>query len=553
MISTKKSVQYLHKFCKDLEIQSWVFSPGSRNAPLTLTFCNDEYFDCESVVDERSAAFIAMGKALALDSCVAISCTSGSAALNYAPAIAEAFYQKIPMLVVTSDRPQKWIGNGEGQSIDQVGVFRNYIVSSYHINDTDPDELILEVFENLACDLKNGIAGPIHLNLAFDEPLYNAIDLNPITLEFKAVSNRIEESINFEEIGKQWSDIDNIMILCGQNKPDEKLEIQLKAINDDPRVVILTESLANVSDFKFVNCIDRTLAQIKNNKSLEPQLVITLGDAIVSKKIKQYLRDVDHLAHWHVSENGESTDVFEKLNDVFVSPLDVFFRKISKHVNFESESRFKSRWLQCSFLAEELHDKFVRDAAWSDLKVFKEFHDLMPDNIVLHVGNSSPIRYMQLFNAISTITVCGNRGVSGIDGSTSTAIGYASVSEKTNVLIVGDLSFVYDGNAFWNSLPKSNLKVIVINNNGGGIFRIIPGPETTKQLEARFEVGSNANIAKLCEAYDVDYFRAQDESQLETAFIQLMDNDNVCVLEVMTPNNVNALTLKSYFDFVGKD
>jgi 2-succinyl-5-enolpyruvyl-6-hydroxy-3-cyclohexene-1-carboxylate synthase len=552
VISTKKAVQYLHKFCKDLEIQSWVFSPGSRNAPLTLTFCNDDYFDCTSVVDERSAAFIALGKALVQKSYVGISCTSGSAVLNYAPAIAEAFYQKVPMLIVTSDRPQKWIGNGEGQSINQIGVFHNYIVSSYHINESDSEENILETFENLAVDINNGISGPIHLNLAFDEPLYNSVSENPVTVEFKFESESFSEEYNFVEIGKQWNQYEKIMVLCGQNSKDEKLDLQLKLINEDPRVVVLTESLSNLSDFKFVNCIDRTLAKVGEEVDSKPQLVLTVGEAIVSKKIKKYLRDIQGLQHWHVSENGESTDVFEKLQNVIISPLDSFFRNLVRVIDFESTSLFKSKWLQNSFLAEEKHDQFVSDVQWSDLKVFKILHDLIPDNITLHVGNSSPIRYVQLFNAISSIEVMGNRGVSGIDGCTSTALGYASEIEKINLLIVGDLSFIYDINAFWNNIEKNNLKVVVINNGGGGIFRIIPGPDSTNQLASRFEVGSNAKIQNLCEAYGMVYFQAANEIQLESSFIQLLNSKTLGVLEVVTPNEINADVLKSYFEYISR-
>ncbi len=550
MISTKKSVQYLHKFCKDLAIQSWVFSPGSRNAPLTLTFCNDEYFNCTSIVDERSAAFIAMGKALAIQKCVAMSCTSGSAALNYAPAIAEAFYQKIPLLIVTSDRPQKWIGNGEGQSINQVGVFRNYIVSSYHINETDTEEEIIEVFEKLAVDLNNGIKGPIHLNLAFDEPLYDSIDENPVEINFYEEQKPIDTEIDFEKLSKEWNHYENIMILCGQNVKDEKLEVQLKYINDDSRVIVLTESLSNLNDFKYVNCIDRTLSKVDDDNELKPQLVVTIGEAIVSKKIKHYLRNISELSHWHISENGESMDIFEKLDRVIVSKVDCFFRELIKRIDFDSVSLFKSKWQQCSFLAEENHNQFLGSVAWSDLKVFSILHELIPDGISLHVGNSSPIRYMQLFNAIATINVYGNRGVSGIDGCTSTALGFSSESETHNLLIVGDLSFVYDVNAFWNQIIKDNLKIIVINNGGGGIFRIIPGPATTNQLDSRFEVGNSAQVSKLCEAYGVDYLNACNENELESSFINLMNKKELGVLEVFTPNDVNASTLKDYFEYL---
>ncbi len=551
MVSNKKTVQYLLKFCKDLQIKNWVLSPGSRNAPITLTLGNDSFFNCESLVDERSAAFIALGMSVASNFITGLSCTSGSAVLNYTPAISEAFYQNIPLFIVTSDRPQKWIGNGEGQCINQIEVYKNFVKNSYHIDEDVSENQIIQIFEKIKSDLFDNVKGPVHLNLAFDEPLYETTESLSLTYDFVRNNDIVspEIHIDFEDLSKQWNQYSKIMILCGQMPKDEKLLFLLKELNQDPKIVVLTESLSNVSDFFFVNCIDRTLANITEDEKFAPELVITIGGAIISKKIKQYLRNVKNLEHWQVSATRHSENVFESLTHFINISESDFFRKMIAKNDFENESLFSNNWMQTSRISEIEHDKNIVSFPWSDLKAFQLINDFLPEECVFHLGNSSPVRYVQLFNPIASVNYQGNRGVSGIDGCSSTALGYSLLSEKLNVLVSGDLSFVYDINAFWNHLDKNNLKIIIINNGGGGIFRIIPGPKSTKVLESKFEVGNASNIKSLCEAYQLKYFSASSEEALEdvlnTFFIQ--DSQTTDVLEIFTPNTLNAEVLNDYF------
>ncbi len=551
MISNKITVQYLLKFCKDLQIKNWVLSPGSRNAPITLTLGNDSSFNCESIVDERSAAFIALGMSIASNSVTAISCTSGSAALNYAPAISEAFYQNIPLFIVTSDRPQKWIGNGEGQCINQIEVYKNFVKNSYHIDEDVPENQIIQIFESIKSDLFKDIKGPVHLNLAFEEPLYETTDSFKLTHDFNLNIDKEpqEVQIDFDILSNKWNQYSKVMILCGQMDKDEKLLFLLKELNQDPKVVVLTESLSNVSDFFFINCIDRTLANITDDEKFAPELVITIGGAIISKKIKQYLRNVKNLEHWQVSATRHSENVFESLTHFINISESDFFRKMIAKNDFENESLFSNYWMQASRSSENEHDKNISNFPWSDLKAFQLINDFLPEESVFHLGNSSPVRYVQLFNPISSVNYQGNRGVSGIDGCSSTALGYSLASNQLNVLVSGDLSFVYDINAFWNHLDKLKLKIIIINNGGGGIFRIIPGPKSTQLLESRFEVGNASNIKSLCKAYQLNYFSVNSEEALEdilsTFFIQ--DSQTADVLEIFTPNSLNDEVLNDYF------
>ncbi len=551
MISNKKVVQHISSFCKALALTDWVFSPGSRNAPFTLSIAPDSDFNCITITDERSAAFIALGMSLHSQKATVLSCTSGTASLNYASAVAEAHYQKVPLLIITSDRPQHWIDKGEGQSIRQKEIYQNYAKSSYHINDFDAEKEIIEVLKNIELDLFSGKKGPVHLNVSFEEPLYETAPKNDTEFTPALVSpNQFDDITGLHE---QWQAASQIMILCGQANAKEHQQMSLMAmeLNVDSRVVVLTETTSNVSGFQYVNCIDRTLERVpKEDANYQPDLLITLGDAIISKKIKNFLRAVPNLVHWHIQEHADRVDTYNALEKVLnISPSKFTrFANLTKTVSLDSD--FSNKWMSASFLAKEQHDIYLRTCSWSDLKAHEILQDTYPDNINLHFSNSSVIRYNQLFTPIQTNIYYSNRGVSGIDGCTSAAIGVSLNSDRFNVLVTGDLGFVYDSNAFWNTLKVPNLRVIVINNNGGGIFRIIPGPETTEVLDTYFEVGNSASIEHICKAFNIGYRKATNESELDAQLetFYSAQSDRPIVLEVVTPNLENDKVLKAYFN-----
>jgi 2-succinyl-5-enolpyruvyl-6-hydroxy-3-cyclohexene-1-carboxylate synthase len=560
MISDKKSVQILVNLCEQYGIKNVVFSAGSRNAPLIISFNENPFFNCISIIDERSAAFYALGKAQQLNEPVIICCTSGSASLNYAPAISEAYYQHIPLLVITSDRPAKWLNNGEGQMIDQVNVFQNYIHHSYSlpIDGSGENTPLLETEINSALNNVKAIANnTVHLNIPLDEPLYKTMAIDAAYIPKYSPESREKNTLTdteFNVISSKWKKATRILILCGVLEKSTELNNLLKQINENCAVTILTESTANINDLKFISSIDRTLTSIEENEltNYAPDLLITIGGAIISKKIKSFLRHNKAQEHWQISLEPLPTDTFTSLTKkLAISPLSFFSKIQLLEPNFESN--FGSQWLQQSFLAQQRHEKFIIQCEWSDLKATSIIIDTLPDFSNLHMGNSSPVRYIQLFEQINTVQYNANRGVSGIDGCTSTMIGAASVNNNLTLLLSGDLSFVYDINALWNNHLTSNIRIIVINNSGGGIFRIIPGPSKTNQLEDFFEVGNNANIQQLVTAHNINYYAACNEVSLEEAlpkFYNEQENKRPAVLEIFTPNEVNPVVLKSYFESI---
>lgn len=556
--SNKIGVQLIVEHCYANGVKHVVFSPGSRNAPFIIAFDSHEGIEKTIVHDERSAAFFALGMAQQLNEPVAIVCTSGSALLNYYPAIAEAYYQCVPLVVITADRPNEWVDQGDGQTIVQTDVFKNHIRFSASFSDRDESSEYLWFMER---ELSKGFGlgnfdwkGPIHFNMAMSEPLYIEKDKREFQLKTiqKLESSLALNSSQAYELKGIWKNATKKMILCGQMPQDKTLLEALKDLSNDTSVLVLVENTSNLVHHAFVHCIDRTLNAI-TEEELEvfaPDLLITIGGAIVSKKIKAFLRKHKPSHHWKVGYDFPFMDTYQALTHSFETNPSSFITLINNFNLERNVSMFGSKWKQKDFEVQNKLSEFYDELPYCDLKVFETVMDYLPEMSHLHMANSSVVRYCQLFDPIPSIQYWSNRGTSGIDGSTSTAAGAAYIKkEDWNVLITGDVSFFYDSNAFWNNYITPNLRVFLINNDGGGIFKIIPGPSSTHQ-EKYFVAPHGFSAEKLCEAYKLDYFKAESiqeiESQME-AFYTYEEKGRAKVMEVFTGEIENANFLNEYF------
>lgn len=555
MISDKKGLEHLSLLLIANQVKHIVFSPGSRNAPLIVTFPRYKEFECYSVVDERSAAFFALGIAQKTGETVVLSCTSGSALLNYAPALAEAYYQKIPLLVISSDRPENLIDRGDGQTIRQQNIYANYIKKSVQlIEDPESSEELIQ-YQKLALEAIKATQypdkGPAHINIPFTEPIYGEKEKeNPQIISFETSEKITTISENeFEELSSTWNSNAKKMIIVGQQKPNKQLEAVLTKISKDPSVIIFSETTSNISSPDFINCIDKTLATIDSEK-LEyflPDLLITVNSNIVSKKIKAFLRTKKSFQHWHIDKANEPLDTYFHLTGVVpISPLDFFEKMLD--LNQSQSLLYKSDWLNQKEKAEQNHKQFLDTAPYSDLTVFDQLLKSLPSNSNVHFANSTPVRYSQLFNLNSSLTIDSNRGTSGIDGSISTAVGAAWMSKEITTMISGDLSFFYDSNALWNKYISPQLRIIVINNNGGGIFRFIDGPSKLPELETFFETKHQRKAKSLAEEAGIEYLSADSLESLGTVLKTFFNqSEKAKLLEVFTPNELNAEVLKDFF------
>lgn len=550
MTTSFERIQILTDLLQKHNIKNVIFSPGSRNAPIVIAIRNNKFFNTKVIVDERSAGFIAMGMAQQLQEPVIICSTSGSSTLNYAPAICEAYYQKIPLIVLTADRPPEWIDQGEGQSIKQNAIYNNYIAGSFQFPvDENPDTLWQSGrITNEAINLCKQSKSPVHINLPFREPLYETVMSS--TKRNKIELTKLDKSLKNEELDlltNQWNSFSKKLIICGLNHKNEKLNTLLNELSNDEQTVILTESTSNLLGENFIQCIDRTLERINGNPDFNPELIISLGGAIISKKIKTLFRRFNPKQHWHVNDEEKVMDVFTSLTRIIPIKEDIFFKNFISKINLSPKGTYKSIWLKEFNTSEKNHLAFFKNAPWSDLKAHELIHKSIPTNVNIHLGNSTSVRYVQLFNNSKKLTFNGNRGVSGIDGSTSTALGAALVNKSETILITGDLSFVYDSNALWNNYVPKNLKIIVINNNGGGIFKIIPGASTTQFSQENFVTNNTANLKAIAKAHNVNYLHASSIEETKEQLNKLFKSSSLTILEINTKTAKNSEVLSSYF------
>ena len=541
--------------CKERGINNIVISPGSRNAPLTIGFTENDFFNCYSIVDERCAAHVALGIAQQLQKPVAILCTSGSALLNYYPAIAEAFYSEIPILVLSADRPAHKIDIGDGQTIRQRHVFANHILFDTQlepINSVNDQEGIAtnERLINKAINTSIAQRGPVHINIPFEEPLYNKV-AEP-SLEVKVIDLLKEESsIIPESFIEQWKTSPRKLVILATLNPPVFEKKDLDILTSDPSVLVMSEVSSNVVHENIIWGIDTLIAPIENEvdqiKDLQPDLVVTIGGMIVSKKIKQYLRRFETKVHYHVGKRKAYDTFFKLAGHIKVKPQK-WIEQLPKEFIY---SDYQKRWTNHfqGYLIKR--EQYFKNMPWSDFKVFETLFKALPDGIVLQLGNSSTIRYAQLFQMNPSHVVFSNRGTSGIDGSTSTAVGAAMASHQPVVFITGDLSFFYDSNALWNKYIPKDFKIIVINNSGGGIFRILPGHKNTAEFDTYFETEHELTAEHLCHMHNFNYQSISEESAFAKAYQKFIsNNEQPQLLEIFTPRRINDTVLLDYFKFL---
>ncbi len=566
------------------KIEHIVISPGSRNAPLTIGFTNDSSFKCYSIVDERCAAFFALGMAQQLRKPVAIVCTSGSALLNYYPAIAEAFYSDIPLVVLSADRPEHLIDVGDGQTINQKNVFQNHILFSSNLRQDirevngflKNDELA--IFKSIENKLERllGIQqsiqrqneaeinealnkaiykkGPVHINVPLDEPLYEMVDnlsVNPKGDDVFLRPKRIDDGL-LNDLVDQWYNSKRKMVVVGVNDPNGVEQNWLDELANDESVIVFTETTSNLHHSEFFPSIDKIIAPLSDRefKNLQPDILVTFGGLIVSKKIKAFLRQYKPKSHWHIDER-KANDTFFSLEHHIKTTPNQFFAEFFERVTHVTKSDYQEFWKRVKQHRRRQHKTYIESTPFSDFKVFSKVLKTVPKDTILQLANSAAVRYAQLFKINKTIEVYCNRGTSGIDGSTSTAVGCAVVSKKQTTLITGDLSFFYDSNALWNNYIPTNFRIIVINNGGGGIFRILPGRKNTENFDTYFETKHNLTAEQLCKMYGFEYVTSSSlDSLTEEMSSFYINSESPKLLEIFTPSTVNDEVLLNYFKFI---
>ena len=530
-INNTQHIYDLVGLCAQFGVEKAVVCPGSRCAPLLIGFGKHPDIETISVTDERSAGFIALGLAQQSDCPVVLVCTSGTAVQNFAPAVTEAFYQNVPLIVLTADRPPEWIDQWDGQTIHQEKMYEPHVKGSFIY-----DENNVNVGEEALTLASDGAKGPVHLNIPIREPFYpnslEQIEIATNGTEFaKEKKYEIEDSI-WDEFETIMNSSDKVLVLGGQLEPNPELVELLNKVN----IPIVGDVISNLHGVDGV-IKSSDLVFKTNDESIVPDFIITVGLSIISKNLKLFLRKYKPKHHWHIGL-GNVGDPFQSLTKIIeVTPVHFFKEWIEKKIspNDQSDYQFILTEMQKK-VDQELSDKLEK-SEFNYFSAVQKVLKQLPKNTVLHVGNSMPVRIANFIGIDdSSVDVWCNRGTSGIDGVLSTAVGHALAEpNRKHTLIVGDLSFFYDRNGLWlNHEFPTNLQIIILNDSGGGIFNMIPGPSNQVGLTNLFTTPHKRTAELTAKEFGLNY---QSVTSLEE-----IDGWKAGILEIFTDMNINKET-----------
>ena len=548
-------------------VKDVVCSPGSRNAPLLIAAATREEMRKHVVIDERSAAFMALGMAIVSRNPVALVCTSGTALLNYGPAIAEAFYQSVPLIVISADRPEQWIDQDDSQTLRQFETFSNFVKRSYQLPALGNDDKEMQWYANRIVndsmiEATSRRRGPVHINVQLGNPLSGKA---PRSTEATRIIDFVGgDAIGNKEIVRELAmkmGASKILIVAGFLPPDSRLHKAVGEICALPNVVAMTETLSNLHLHGDTTAIDSVLTAYSDDvlDAEAPDLVISLGGSLVSRKLKEYLRrNAADCEHWALGWNHTTSDCFMSLTKrIEVDPgrlLHQLASVLRRTPILTTVCDYSAVWKRMRTRAVQSKSAYVASVDWSDLKAFDIILKSLPQDVNLFLSNGTAVRYAQLLGLrLPHASYC-NRGVSGIDGSVSTAIGGAKMYKGRTVIVTGDMSMAYDLNAL--SLPDipDDMVIIVIDNAGGGIFRFIPTTSALEEREEYFCAPPKLPLAALAPAYGFSYHEATDIATLESALSALFplskaDTAVKCgpaILRIVTDGEASAEILKSY-------
>ena len=549
----RQGIKNIPEICFRQGVRKVIIAPGSRNAPLIFAFTAQTELECLSITDERSAAYFALGIALQTGEPVALVCTSGTAVLNFAPAIAEAYYQNLPLLVFTADRPAEMIDQADGQTLRQIDIYSNYIKASFDLPVDSSLEADLQFSDRQvshAIDLAVSYPpGPVQMNVPMREPIYSALpDTHSHPKIIKTMAAEISlSSQSLDNLQQVWTTaFEKKMVVFGVYSKNKDLNALANRLANEPDVVVIAENLTNISGDKIITRPESFFSSLSSEEkaSYKPDLLITIGHSSICKQLKLFLRDNKPLIQWQLETSLPYIDTFRSLTTIIPgSAVEILNKMPFGKTPSDYSKVFQAQNKQIT----KRHDAFVANAPLSDMSTVTNLLKLAPENMTLHLANSTSIRWTQLFPTREDLNYFCNRGTSGIDGSLSTAAGFAYASKQPTVFLTGDLSFIYDSNGLWNNYIGDNLKIIVLNNNGGNIFNFIGDKQLMEKSLDFFTTPHKVNIKSLVEAYGLKYIACRKDSEQVETMTELFTSNRASVLEIFTDAELNTKNYKGYF------
>ena len=547
MYSNKENVNILTALLVAHGLRHAVCCPGSRNSPIVhnLHACPD--IECYPVTDERSAGFYALGMSQALKEPVVVCVTSGTALLNLAPAVAEAYYQHIPLVVISADRPQAWIDQLDGQTLPQPDALGRFVKKAVSLPESHDDEsrwYCNRLVNEALLETHHHGYGPVHINVPISEPLFDyTVSELPEERSICLLNPRCYKSLLLECVGQLYTSR-KPMVIIGQMSTEGLLPQDLYAIS--LFAVVLNESL---SVGKGGAHFDEVLYAVGDNPDYQPDFVLYLGDTLVSKRLKQWLRNLKVTHIWAVTEDGSIHDTSMQLYGVIEGhPADVIDDLVDSAgiKAVQSTEEFKTRWDKVLAKVNKRVDNY--QPAYSQMAAVKCFEESLgtAEDEHVHYANSTAIR---LANIYARHFVYCNRGVNGIEGSLSTAAGFSVVTDETVYCVIGDLSFFYDQNALWNQNLCGNLRILLLNNGRGGIFNLLKGLEESPARDQFVAAEHHTSAEGICQQNHITYLKAENMDEMQQGIDTLLyiESDRPVLLEVFTDSTEDERAFRDYY------
>ncbi|GAB3717988.1 2-succinyl-5-enolpyruvyl-6-hydroxy-3-cyclohexene-1-carboxylic-acid synthase [Spirosoma lituiforme] len=548
-----------------------VISPGSRSAPLTLAVARHPHLKTRVMADERSACFVALGMALQTRRPVAVICTSGSAVYNLAPAVVEAFFGQVPLLLLTADRPHEWLHQQDGQTMNQVGVFGSHVKRSYDLpaDYTHPDaRWFVERSVNEAINLSQlHPPGPVHINVPLREPFYPGPDepfvSEPVRVIDTCPAQLTLSADTWRDLMTAWEQSERTLIAIGQIPYDPALLAVLRKLSDEMGIPVVGEIVSNMArNERFITRSDTILSGLseQTGHALQPALLLTMGNSFLTRNLKTFLRRFPAYRHWHIQPTVDRiNDSLQSLTTLIPADPLSFLEKLYADLDYQrflqgdedEETRaYLQHWQTLDRQASRLINQTLSTAGqltdWSAVQVTLEH---LPPQSLLHLANSMPVRYANLcgLNEAQQIPVSANRGVSGIDGCLSTAVGAALMTDQLVTILIGDVSFFYDRNALWSAPVPPNLRIVLLNNDSGHIFRIIDGPARQPELETFFETPHGYTAKNTADDANLVYTHCDSLETLTALLPDFFQSGTTArLLEITTDKRANQEQFMAY-------
>lgn len=551
-----------------------VLCPGSRNTPLNLAFANNKEIKTYIVVDERSAGFFATGLARKLNEAVAIVTTSGTAVAELFPSIIEAYYQRIPLLVVTADRPPELLNTGANQTINQKNLFRNSIRNFYDISLPDLTvKKINQMAEFATRAVKESLEwkrGPIQLNFPFKKPLEPFVPTDDI--EESLVNKYLHREVHhhgvdkkrgmkrFEilEILKRFKSVQKGLIICGPGNFEDIFPEILDGLSDITGFPVIAEATSQIpfNSEKNNNLIHNFDAVLRNPEFIEkydPELIIYFGKAATTKSVLRFFKN-SNAEKILFNEYQDFEDPSKSAKEVIqISPEHMIKVMLEDSpTRREDNAEWMAKYKELNQSVEKVKTAVLKKAdSLFEGRLIIDIVNSIPENSNVFLANSTAVRDASYFGPVvkKNIHVYHNRGASGIDGLISSAAGIAAVSENPTYLIIGDLAFTHDMNGLLSAAKYSpNLKIILIDNIGGGIFEMLPISNLEEGFEEIFKTPVNIDFETAVKAFGLNFEIIKNSTDFKSKLKKSAGIESAAVYYVKTDSKKSAATRNEYWE-----